>query len=182
MEKAHAYQAHGRVSVVSVSDDLTHAGSQGRGSESRNYRVDTLLEFERDRLSDIEGDCSCPMAFNCKHVAAPLLEALSDEQPSKLAPVSPPQAARPANAQAPTAPPVLGLEVNTWIDTVGRAARSSDHAADESQRLLYCLQPSNDPMPYLAITLRSVRLRKGGDYADNYTSPSLYEFKPERAP
>ncbi|MDN3279380.1 SWIM zinc finger family protein [Frankia sp. RB7] len=182
MEKAHAYQAQGRVSAVDVTDDLTRVTSRVRGSQARDYRVDIQLEFDRDSLTDIDGDCSCPMALNCKHVAATLLEALSDKRPSKLAPVPPPQAAKPAKVQAPSAPPVLGFEVNTWIDTVGRAARSGDHAADESQRLLYCLQPSNDPMPYLAITLRSVRLRKGGDFADNYTSPSLYEFKPERAP
>ncbi|HEV2157357.1 DEAD/DEAH box helicase [Bradyrhizobium sp.] len=179
MEKAHAYQAQGRVSAVGVSDDLTRVTSQVRGNESRTYRIDIQLEFDRGRLIDLEGDCSCPMAFNCKHVAATLLEALSDKEPTELASAPFPI---PSKAQAPPTPPVLGFEVNTWIDTVGRAARSSDYAADESQRLLYCLHPSDDPMPYLAVSLRSVRLRKGGDFADSYSSPSLYEFKPDRAP
>lgn len=182
MEKAHAYQAQGRVSGVEVSDDLTHVSSRVRGSESQTYRVEIQLEFDDDRLTDIDGDCSCPMAFNCKHVAATLLEALNGKKLSELTAVAPPQPARPAKAQAPSAPPVLGFEVNTWIDSVGRAARSSEYAADESQRLLYCLHPSDEAMPYLAVSLRSVRLRKGGDYADNYSTPSPYEFKPERAP
>lgn len=182
MEKAHAYQAQGRVSGVEVSDDLTHVSSRVRGSESQTYRVEIQLEFDDDRLTDIDGDCSCPMAFNCKHVAATLLEALNGKKLSELTAVAPPQPARPAKAQAPSAPPVLGFEVNTWIDSVGRAARSSEYAADESQRLLYCLHPSDEAMPYLAVSLRSVRVRKGGDYADNYSSPSPYEFKPERAP
>ncbi|MGT2436069.1 DEAD/DEAH box helicase [Bradyrhizobium betae] len=182
MEKAHAYQAQGRVSALRVSDDLTHVTAKVRGSESSNYRVDIQLEFEHGRLVDLDGDCSCPMAVNCKHIAATLLEALSDKQPAALWPVPPLQVAKPANNEAPSAPPVLGFEVNTWIDNVGRAVRSSDVAADDSQRLLYCLQPSDDAMPCLAVSLRSVRVRKGGDYADSYTSPSLYEFKPERAP
>lgn len=184
MEKAHAYQAQGRVSGVEVSDDLTHVSSQVRGSESQKYRVDIALEFEGGRLTDLDGDCSCPMAFNCKHVAATVLEALSGKATSVLAPVPvrPPPVPKPAKTQAPSAPPVLGFEVDSWIDSVGRAARSSDSAADESQRLLYCLQPSDEARPYLAVSLRSVRLRKGGDYADNYSSPSPYEFKPERAP
>lgn len=182
MEKAHAYQAQGRVSGVEVSDDLSHVSSQVRGSESKKYRVEIQLEFNDDSLTDIDGDCSCPMAFNCKHVAATLLEALNGKAHPVLASESLAQAAKPAKAQAPSAPPVPGHEVDTWIDSVGRAARSSDHAADESQRLLYCLHPSDGAMPYLAVSLRSVRLRKGGDYADNYTSPSPYEFKPERAP
>lgn len=178
MEKAVVYQAQGRVSAVEVSDDLTRVGARVRGSESRNYRVDIQLKFGGDRLTDLDGDCSCPMAVNCKHVAATLLEVLSCKEPP--APSSRP--AKPVKAQAPSAPPVLGYEVSTWIDSVGRAARSSDDAADESQRLLYCLHPSDEAMPYLAVSLRSVRLRKGGDYADNYSTPSLYEFKPERAP
>lgn len=178
MEKAVAYQAQGRVSAVEVSDDLTRVGARVRGSESNKYRVDIQLKFAGDRLTDLDGDCSCPMAVNCKHVAATLLEVLSGKE--SPAPLS--QAAKPAKAQAPSAPPVLAYEVSTWIDSVGRAARSSDLAADESQRLLYCLHPSDEAMPYLAVSLRSVRLRKGGDYADNYSTPSLYEFKPERAP
>lgn len=182
MEKAHAYQAQGRVSGVKVSDDLSHVSSQVRGSESKKYRVDIQLEFENDSLTDLDGDCSCPMAFNCKHVAATLLEALNGKDSLELASVPGAPAAKPAKAQAPSAPPVLGFEVDSWIDSVGRAARSSDYAADESQRLLYCLHPSDEAMPYLAVSLRSVRLRKGGDYADNYGSPSPYEFKPERAP
>lgn len=182
MEKAHAYQAQGRVSDVKVSDDLSHVSSQVRGSESKKYRVDIQLEFQNDRLTDLDGDCSCPMAFNCKHVAATLLEALNGKNSLELASVPGAPAAKPAKTQAPSAPPVLGFELDSWIDSVGRAARSSDYAADESQRLLYCLHPSDEAMPYLAVSLRSVRLRKGGDYADNYGSPSPYEFKPERAP
>ena len=176
MEKALAYQAQGRVSALDVSDDLTRIISRVRGSGSEEYRVDIQLEFDDGSLTDLDGDCTCPMAFNCKHVAATLLEAVSDKEPSER------PAARRIRAQAPSPPPVLGFEVNTWIDNVGRATRSSEHAGDESQRLLYCLQPSNSAVPCLVVSLRSVRLRKDGSYADNYASPSPYEFKPERAP
>lgn len=176
MEKAHVYQAQQRVSALDVSDDLTRITSRVRGSGSEEYRVDIQLEFDDGSLTDIDGDCTCPMAFNCKHVAATLLEALSDNESSERT------AARSIKAQAPSAPPVLGFEVNTWIDNVGRAARGSGHAGDESQKLLYCLQPSDSAVPCLVVSLRSVRLRKDGSYADNYTSPSPYEFKPERAP
>ena len=176
MEKAHVYQAQGRVLALDVSDDLTRISSRVRGSGSEEYRVDIQLEFEDGTLTDLDGDCTCPMAFNCKHVAASLLEALSDKDPSERT------AAMPIKAQMPSAPPVLGFEVSTWIENIGRAAQSSDRAGDESQRLLYCLQPSDNAMPRLLVTLRSVRLRKDGSYADNSTSPSPYEFKPERAP
>lgn len=122
------------------------------------------------------------MAFNCKHVAATLLDVLSDKTQSDPVSASPTRAAKPGAAQTPSAPPVLGFEVNTWIENVGRAVRSTGGAADESQRLLYCLAPSDGATPCLLVSPRSVRVRKGGDYADNYSSPSPYEFKPERAP
>ncbi len=183
MEKAYAYQAQGRVSAVDVSEDLTHISAQVRGSESRNYRVDIQLEFSHEELTDLEGDCSCPMSFNCKHVAATLLEALNGKEPQQAsAPRTEIAIAKPGNALRAAAPPVLPYEVNTWIDSVGRAVRSTDDSAGESQRLLYCLHPSNDAMPQLALSLRSVRVLKDGSFADNYTSPSLFEFKPERAP
>ena len=182
MEKAHVYQAQGRVSGVQVSDDLTHVSAEVRGSEARNYRVDIQLEFGRDELTDLDGDCSCPMSFNCKHVAATLLEALSGKEPPAHATEPRAQMARTGNASRATAPPVIPLEVNNWIDSVGRAVRSVDYSADDSQRLLYCLHRSEEAMPYLALSLRSVRVLKGGRFADNYATPSLFDFKADRAP
>ncbi|RZN00851.1 helicase [Bradyrhizobium genosp. SA-3] len=177
MEKAIAYQAQSRVSNLKVSDDLKHVSAQVRGSNSNRYHVDIRLEFRGDELTDLDGDCDCPMDYNCKHVAATLLEALSGTEAS----ATPTQAAR-NDATAPSAPPILSYELTSWIDSVGRAARGSGAGADESQCLLYCLHPSDDAMPRLALSLRSVRLLKGGRFADNYSNPSLFEFKPERAP
>ena len=76
-EKAHVYQAQGRVQGLEVSEDLTHVRARVRGSGSNKYRVDIQLEFSGDRLSDLDGECSCPVSSNCKHVAATLLEATS---------------------------------------------------------------------------------------------------------
>lgn len=183
MEKAHAYQAQGRVSGVEVSDDLTHVTAGVRGSGGRNYRVDIQLEFDpNDELTDLDGDCNCPMSFNCKHVAATLLEALSAKEPPEHPTELGAQTVKPGNASRVTAPPVIPFEVNDWIDSVGRAVRSVDYSADDSQRLLYCVHPSDGRMPSLALSLRSVRVLKGGRLADNYATPSLFDFKADRAP
>ncbi|MET4799439.1 DEAD/DEAH box helicase [Bradyrhizobium sp. LB11.1] len=179
MEKAHVYQAERRVSRLAVSDDLTHVGAQVRGSQGNVYSVDINLKFTHGELADIDGDCNCPMDFNCKLVAATLLEAMSDNDPVEQAPQT---GAQTTKAPGYAAPPALSLELNNWIDSVGRAARGTDDTGDESQRLVYCLAPSRDGRPRLAISLRSVRTLRSGALADNYTSPSQYEFKPERAP
>lgn len=114
------------------------------------------------------------MTYNCKHVAATLFEAPS----GTAAPATQTQAA----SGGPTAPRVLSSELTSWIDSVGRAARGDGAGADQSQCLLYCFKPSDHAMPRLNLSLRSVRVLKGGGFADSYTSPILYEFKAVRAP
>ncbi|MBR0956910.1 DEAD/DEAH box helicase [Bradyrhizobium japonicum] len=174
MEKAVTYQAQGRVSNLKVSDDLKHVSAAVRGSGSNGYRVDIALVFSGDALTDLDGDCTCPMTYNCKHVAATLLEALSGkESPATHTHAAP---------SGPTAPPVLSSELTSWIDSVGRAARGDGAGADQSQCLLYCFKPSDHAMPRLNLSLRSVRVLKGGGFADSYTSPILHEFKAVRAP
>jgi superfamily II DNA or RNA helicase len=178
-DKAVAYQAQGRVTALEISDDLTHLRAKVKGSGSNTYRVEIQLDFSGDRLADLDGECSCPMALNCKHVAATVLEALGGKQPSA-------PAALPAKREAAAAPlvPVLPYEVSAWLDTVGKAVRGDDYAADQTQRLLYCLQPSqnSERMAVLTVSLISVRVLKGGDFGGNYSQPSLGDFAPERAP
>lgn len=182
-EKAYRYQAQGRVTALEISDDFTLIQAKVQGEASKPYRVEIQLDFSHGRLADLAGECSCPMAVNCKHVAATVLEALSDKIPaSSLAlPVKAVGAA--GTAPAPSAP-VLTFDVTAWLDNVGKAVRGDDYPADLSQRLLYCLQPSRDStrMPFLTVSLISVRVLKSGEFGGNYTQPSLSDFTPERAP
>jgi superfamily II DNA or RNA helicase len=182
-DKAYVYQAQGRVTGLEISDDLTHIRAKVRGTASAAYRVEIQLDFSGDQLADIDGQCSCPMALNCKHVAATLLEALSGKQRS-----TGPALARKGEAAAGAAPalsmPVLPYDVTAWLDNVGKAVRGDDYPADLTQRLLYCLQPSQDGarMPFLTVSLLSVRVLKSGEFGGNYAQPSISDFAPERAP
>ncbi|MEH2541813.1 MULTISPECIES: DEAD/DEAH box helicase [unclassified Bradyrhizobium] len=175
-EKAHVYQAQGRVKGLEVSEDLTHLRAKVRGSGSNEYRVDIQLEFSDDRLTDLDGECSCPMSFNCKHVAATLLEATSGK-PSSVGSTATEQAAA-------TLPPVLGYEVVSWLENIGNAVRGDDYPAELNQRLLYRLHPAHEGVqtPLLAVSLLSVRVLKGGDFGGNYSQPSVSDFASERAP
>lgn len=179
VEKGYSYQAQGRVTALEISDDLTRVSAKVRGSAPRPYRVDIRLGFSGDRLANLDGDCSCPMVVNCKHVAATLLEVLSEKEPS--AEPALPRAREALLKVAP--PPVLSFEVSTWLENVGKAVRDDDYPAELNQRLLYCLHPSQEgvQMPLLAVSLRSVRVLKGGGFAGNYTQPGVSEFMPERA-
>jgi superfamily II DNA or RNA helicase len=181
-DKAYVYQAQGRVTLLEISEDLTHIRAKVKGSGSNTYRVEVQLEFNGDRLVDLDGECSCPMALNCKHVAATVLEALSGKQPSIAAPL-PGKRDAATDALAPSVP-VLPYDVTAWLDVVGKAVRGDDYPLDLIQRLLYCLQPSQDSVrfPFLTVSLISVRLLKSGEFGGNYSRPNLSEFSPERAP
>ncbi|MGY3614739.1 DEAD/DEAH box helicase [Bradyrhizobium sp. USDA 10063] len=177
-DKGHRYHAQGRVTGLEISDDLMHVRARVRGEASAPYRVDIELEFSHGRLADLDGTCSCPMAVNCKHVVATMLQALSGKQP--------PVRAVPPDERAPAASmPVLPYDVIAWLDTVGTAARrGDDYPADVPQRLLYCLQSAQDGtrMPFLAVSLLSLRLLKDGKFGGSIARPNVFDFSPERAP
>ncbi|MEA2050419.1 MAG: DEAD/DEAH box helicase [Campylobacterota bacterium] len=50
-----------------------------RGSSGKVYYQDIELDFSNSRLS-IDGDCSCPVGYNCKHIVAVCLEYVSNHQ------------------------------------------------------------------------------------------------------
>lgn len=182
-EKGYVYQVQGRVTGLEISDDLTRIRAKVKGDAPKPYRVDIRLDFNQDRLADLDGECSCPMAVNCKHVVATMLEALSGKEPSAETALPLTRQVAPNDAPARSEPPVLPFEVTTWLENVGKAVRGDDYPAELNQRLLYRLHPSQEGVgtPLLAVSLLSVRVLKGGDFADNYTQPSVSDFAPERA-
>jgi len=180
-EKGYSYQAQGRVTELEISEDLTRVRGKVRGGAPKPYRVDIRLDFSGDRLADLDGQCSCPVASNCKHVAAALLEVLSESKPSPEPALPRARESAPNNAPAP---PVLSYEIATWLENVAKAVRDDDYPAEVNQRLFYRLHPFHEggQTPFLAVSLLSVRVLKGGAFTDNYTQPSVEDFMPERAP
>jgi hypothetical protein len=180
--KGSAYQAQGRVSALEVSDDLTQVHARVRGSERTPYRVDIFLKYWHDELDDIDGDCTCPVGYNCKHVAAALVEALRRKGTATDAAPASGQGMLPGSAR-PQPAPVLPPELNDWLEKVGGSIRGNDYPADVRQRLLYCVQPHarEGRMPHLAVSLLSVKLRKDGTLSD-HVSRSNPGSDPDRAP
>jgi superfamily II DNA or RNA helicase len=174
-EKGHAYQRQGRVSALKISEDLKRISARVRGTN--NYRVDIELEFGGDGLTDLDGECSCPMMLNCKHVAATMFEALSGNPPVVGAGAG-------KLALVPSPPPPLSYEIAEWIAGFDKVLRGDEFSAEVSQRVLYCFRPFGDEgrTPVLAVSLRSARLNKSGEFAANYSQPSLHDFVAERAP
>ena len=171
LRKAEDYQLQRRVTALGASDDLTNITARVRGSERMPYGVDIVLTFDGDELIDVDGDCSCPMAYNCKHVAATLLEAFGGAA-SNTTPRLP---LRTSGGKATLAPPVLTGEITAWLEKIGDALRGNDFPAELNQRLLYSVQAHvrEGRMPHLAASLLSVRLRKDGNFSNQVSRPAV---------
>src|SRR5258708_15945121 len=71
-----------------------------RGREEHPYSTEAFFSFgDEHSLEFVHGQCSCPVGYNCKHVAALILAAASPV--TGPAPVGPAPAARALAAAAP---------------------------------------------------------------------------------
>ena len=79
--RGQSYYRLGAVRTVEfVPPDWVRARVQGTSSQP--YSVSAVLVYEPGgTLRSVKGDCSCPMEFNCKHVAAALLAAADPSTP-----------------------------------------------------------------------------------------------------
>ena len=180
--KGNVYQAQERVSALEVSDDLTEVRAHVRGSERTPYSVDISLSYRNGELDDMAGDCTCFIGSNCKHVAATLVEALHRKGTLIDAAPAPKQGTLPGFAR-PEPAPMLAPELNDWLEKIGSSIRGNDYPADVRHRLLYCVQPHarEGRMPHLAVSLLTVKLRKGGALSE-HVSRSNPGTDPDRAP
>ncbi len=88
-ERGQAYARSGRVVALEVTHDGQMLGGLVKGTAARPYKVQVRILPKNKKHISIHGSCSCPMQFNCKHVAALLLLALDDSPDTLLSqPVS----------------------------------------------------------------------------------------------
>jgi len=155
--------------VVDLEWEKTGEGStllgivDGSGHNVYNQKI-TFFQYESSNII-IDGDCSCPVGYNCKHVAAALLQALKRTE-SK-------------------APPPQDL-TDTWLDQLKATTLASSPSGDERYRqspyrLLYLLQaiPQDDHCHRLRVMPVKVRILKKGGYGKSspYSMHSArYEF------
>jgi superfamily II DNA or RNA helicase len=115
------------------------------------------------------------MSYNCKHVAAALLEAFDqDDDASEAAP----------EASHGNAVPPLPHDVSLWLEQVTTAPRRDDYPPDVRQRLIYILQPAalGAEIPHPTLAVRSVRLLKDDTFAKDVSRPQGLIFERHRAP
>ncbi|WP_346131717.1 SNF2-related protein [Lentzea roselyniae] len=85
-DRGAAYARQGRVKRIEWDGEepALHASVIGRGDV---YETSVYFDFVGGNVIQFaQGECSCPMGFNCKHVAAVVVAATQTEQPRKKTP------------------------------------------------------------------------------------------------
>jgi superfamily II DNA or RNA helicase len=87
-ERGKSYHLQGRtvLDLVEEQGEFLHLRATTRGSGRNRYQQEVYIGNFRGGL-DIEGDCSCPVGFNCKHVVAACL-AYREREPAPEAQAS----------------------------------------------------------------------------------------------
>ncbi len=150
-----AYQRSGRVGPFKFDPVTGMIEGRVRGSGGNSYRQTIKLGAGRKKDHSIAGSCSCPVGYNCKHVAA-VLVAFRETQPA-------PAVARVQAPRDPIEPPALSPEITAWLHALetAEANESEDYPPNIRKRLLYVLAAA----PYsggLTVSLQSIEMRRDG--------------------
>ena len=167
-------ELEGRVQDLRIGPDGFTISASVRGGTRLPYRLGLRLVPGRTGRLTIMGTCSCPVGFNCKHVAA-VLFAYQEEQRA----LGPPAAAPPTIRDlAPRPPPDPDSgKIAAWLNAVEKAAatETEDFPAAIRKRMLYVLQPERAASA-VAIELVAVELRGDGTLSERTRRYAPYQI------
>jgi superfamily II DNA or RNA helicase len=132
------------VEILEEAPDRVRLRSRVQGGKGRTY--EQAIEIERlNDLIEISGTCSCPMDFDCKHVAAACLGYMAK-----------------ASASVSSAQAGEDSAIEGWLASVAEAGKTTAPPG-QNEMLTYVLkQPRNTGSHALQVDLRVVRLHKRG--------------------
>jgi len=151
IKRGAVYQRELRVKALAPEQGGALVNALVQGGPLQPYRVRVLVTAVGDRVR-ISGHCNCQVAYNCKHVAAVLLEQMERHRHLALKDTGP---------VAPQTPP----EVKQWLERIN-AAQSQPPATPKSTqyRLHYVLTEEKLPnRTALTVTVLKVRIKKNGE-------------------
>ncbi len=135
VSRGRSYYNQGRVHNLETLDDGEQITASVAGSGRRIYQVIVNLHYhpEGTVLLKVRGHCSCPVGYNCKHVAATLFahkEQLKSFQPSDNQAIS----------------PDLNPTLRHWLDTIPAPATAVEQPTQPAYQfeLHYTLSLASD--------------------------------------
>ncbi|MDX2004147.1 MAG: DEAD/DEAH box helicase [Meiothermus sp.] len=188
LDRARKIRRQGKIVKIEIGDGWLRGKVQGSTGET--YKQDIEINRRRGALN-IQGECSCPMDYNCKHVAALLLEALERQAEPKaaeptMASARPINAARPAQSPElleqllrsgqvqrlgevlarpePKAQPApeMSRELEIWLQSAVVPQTERVHEEAPTSRLLFLLDIVRSFQDtFLVVRLRGIKLAQG---------------------
>jgi superfamily II DNA or RNA helicase len=149
VDKGRPYQRRGAVRDLRADKGGQRLIALVQGSRLRPYRV--FVDIGKDTPVSLSARCSCPVAWNCKHAAAVLLEAL----------------ANPPAIEGTEGDPLVG-PVGGWLHQLREAARPAAAPDEIAYRLDH---PSRLGLPFV-LDLRVVRVLRAGGWGDDRAIPA----------
>lgn len=158
LTRGRQYYRENKVTALSTSPNGALVTALVAGSNKNQYHVNILLQAKPEGHVLVNGECSCPVGYNCKHVVATLIKA---------------QAESPREVQAPAdqvSPNVTDLpdEISIWLNEMARVAIPTldrdTLPANVSQRLLYVLKLNDSKPAGVAVAFFTARLLKAGGF------------------
>ena len=138
------YFEDGRVLDLYIEQEetfFTIFKSSIEGSRSNYYEQSIRIDWQKDYSSvAIDGDCSCPMEFNCKHIAAACLEFMHLSSQAMQSPESMPSC----------------LE---WLNSFDESEAIHDK---NEEFIAYILQPGKTPYAFTLELFITKENKKGG--------------------
>ncbi|CAG9932310.1 DEAD/DEAH box helicase [Candidatus Nitrotoga arctica] len=158
LTRGHQYYRENKVTALGISQNGAFITALVAGSNKNRYHVNILLQVQPGGHVLVNGECSCPVGYNCKHVVATLIKAQAE---------SPLEVPAPADKASPNVTD-LPYEISIWLNEVSRAAMptlSRDSLpVNVLQRLLYVLKLSDSKPARVEVTFFTARLLKAGGF------------------
>jgi len=140
-----------------------------RGSAWTPYEVEVFVDTAANGSLLVDGECSCPMEHNCKHVAAALFAAMAE------APKRPVMLASPATELTlASIPEPLSSQLSFWVDELARLDETDgeEYPAEIRQRLVYLLDIQRPTRAAARLVVSPVSTRLLKDESFSITSQS----------
>jgi uncharacterized Zn finger protein len=149
VDRGRRYVEDGRVLSVDQRPDNGLVYGRVRGSRGRAYQVVVQVDDSDGPEPQIRGHCSCPVGWNCKHVAAVLLAAGRDVDEWPEVPESdglPPRQSREK----------MSLAVSNWL----RESEQLEASDDDPHWLLYLLRIQSLSASHARVHVSAVKARR----------------------
>src|SRR3954469_8386061 len=142
IERGRRYVLRGAVSNLRSEGEGTRLIADVQGTRAKPYRVEIAIETSLKGVF-LMGHCACPVAWNCKHCAAVLLQAIEQPPPGL----------------ATQAPDPLDGPLAAWLAQLPSAALED---AEMVETLVYRLDRSRSAWQPFTLEARIVRPLKSG--------------------